>query len=232
MTHMTECDEFFAGKATMFVGERAGAEGVAAKAAARLAGAGLAFETVPCLQNEHLQLYHRASLYRIPDEIDRFLGHADWLRRQNPVAVRPRAAAARAAPTGGRIELRDHRHAVETLTPLISRRMRLATRDGRLAFGNWWLGSLDAGTFEVASDFGLIPPACGYDQVSKSYSHVILEVWPTGEVGARLDCVRGRPHTTMVYVPFGHDIALHLVAGDGMSGIRDRTDDNLRGVFG
>lgn len=228
---MTGCDEFFAGKATMFVGERAGAEERAAQAAARLSGAGLALDTVPCLQHEHLQLYHRASLYRTPGDIDRFLEYADWLREQNPVTVPPRTSPAKTVPTRGRIELRDHTHAVEALVPLIARRMRLATRDGRLAFGNWWLGSLDADVFELASAFGLLPPARVHDHVREPYGHVILEVWPAGEGGARLDCVDGRPHTTMIHVPFGHDIALHLV-DDEMSGVRSRTDDNLRGVFG
>lgn len=247
---MTECDKFFASKATIFIGERAGAEEAAAKAAARLAGAGMAYETVLCLQHEHLLLYHRGTLYTTPVEeevcvagesfvrtyaaytIDHFLESADWLRRQNPVTVPPQASPAMTAPTGGRIELRDHRHADETLAPLSGRRMRLATRDGRLAFGNWWLGSLDAGTFEVAGGFGLLPPACGHDRVREPYDHVILEVWPAGEDGKRLDCVDARPHTTMIHVPYGHDIALHLVGEDETAAPRNRTDENLRGVFG
>ena len=229
---MTRCDEFFASKATVFVGERFGAEAAAADVVARLAAVGVVFERVLCLQHEHLQLYHRGLIYTFSDNIDGFLDYADLLRKQNLVTILPQQASlARTAPTRSRIELRDHRHAVGTLTPLIGRRMRLTTRDGLLAFGNWWFGSLDAGTFEVASDFGLFLPACGYDKLHKPYTHVVLEVWPTASDGERLNGVDDKSHTTMIHVPFGHDIALHLVEDDGMSGAKDRTDNNLRRMF-
>ncbi len=228
----TGCDGFFASKVTVFVGERDGAAAAAAELAGGLACAGLAFEMVPCLQHEHLRLHHRGSPYATPGEIGDFLYCASRLRELNPPAAPLRTPPAMTAPTRGRIELRDHRHAVKTLSPLIHRRMRLATRGGRLTYGNWWLGLLGAGIFEVASEFGLLPPACGYDRMREPRSHVVLEVWPAGEDGARLDCVNGAPYTTMVHVPFGHDIALHLVDSGGMAGARARTDDNLKEMFG
>lgn len=111
------------------------------------------------------------------------------------------------------------------------------TRGGLLAFGNWWLGSIDAGTFELASEFGLAPPIgaatrFGFPDAPPEHDHVIVEVWPTNADGTRMDCVRGKPHMTMVHVPFGHDIALHLVVDDSVASVKSRTDDNLRGVFG
>lgn len=222
---MTGVDDFFSSAAKVFVGERDGAAEAASRVVGELSGGGLACDEVPCLQHEHVRVYHLGTLYSTQRDVDGLAQYA-CLRAEHGAAASP-PAPPRMAPRSGRIELRDHRHAVETLSPLIGRRMRLATRAGRLAFGGWWLGSLDAGTFEVASDFGLLPQACGYDQVRVHSGHVVLEVWPTGEDGAKLDCVNGRPHTTMIHVPFGHDIALHLV-----DGARDRTDENLRGVFG
>jgi len=228
----TGCDDFFAAKATIFVGERAGAEEEAAKVAARLAGAGLAFEQIPCLQHEHLQVYHKSALYRTLQDIDRFLDYADWLWGENTITVLPKIQQVKTVSTSGRIELRDNKDAVETLTPLIGKRMRLVTRAGQPAVGNWWLGSLNAETFEVASDFGLLPPACGYDNVREPSTHVVLEVWPTGDDGVRLDCVHDKPHTTMIHVPFGHDIALHIVDDSELSDGRNRTNENLSKVFG
>ncbi len=231
---MTGCEEFFAGKATVFVGERDGAEEAAATVMAGMACAGLAFEKVPCLQHEHLQVYHRGALYNTQRDIDGFVKYAGELRTEYRAAARP-PVPARLAPTHDRFELRDQGHAATALPPLVGTRFRLATRGGLLAFGNWWLGSIDAGTFELASQFGLAPPI-GPNPFSGApappeYDHVIIEVWPTDPHGRRMDCVGGRPHTTMVHVPFGHDIALHLV-GDAADSAKARTDDILWGVFG
>lgn len=233
---MTGRDGFFGSKATIFVGERAGAEDAAAKVAESLACAGLVFRRIPCLQHERLQVYHRGSLYNTQRDIDGFAEYAMKLRTEYRATARPPGPKV-SASTHGRLELRGQGHAVAALPPLVGRRFRLATRDGLLAFGNWWLGSLDAGTFELASEFGLAPPIgaapkYGFREAPPEYDHVIIEVWPTDGGGRRMDCVRGRPHTTMVHVPFGHDIALHLIDADAMAGAAARTDDNLRGVFG
>lgn len=232
---MAGCEKFFSGKVSVFVGERDGATDAVALVAKGLATAGLAFEELPCLQHEHMQLYHNGALWTHPSDILRFVEYAGEMRDMNPDATRPAPCPTRTVPVRDRIDLRDHGHAVEALVPLIGRRMRLATRDGRLAFGNWWLGSLDAETFEIASetfeiasDFGLLPHADGSPD---EQAHVLLEVWPAGADGARLDCVNGRPHTTMIHVPFGHDIALHLVE-ESVDGARKRTNDNLQAVFG
>ena len=228
MRRLAGCEKFFSGKVSIFIGERDGAADAAALVAKGLASAGLAFEELPCLQHEHVQLYHNGALWTHLSDVLRFVEYAGEMRDMNPDAIRPPPCPARTVPARGRINLRDHRHAVEALSPLIARRMRLATRNGQLAFGNWWLGSLNAETFEMASNFGLHPHATAS---SDKQVHVLLEVWPTGADGARLDCVNGRPHTTMIHVPFGHDIALHLVE-ESADGARRRTDDNLQAVFG
>lgn len=230
--NMTECEEFFTSPVTVFVGERDCAEKTATKVAARLMGAGVAFEKVPCLQHEDVQLYswYQGALCTEPNELSLYLDFVDRKRMRNPTAPRHGICPTRMAPTRGRINLRDQAHAVDALTPLVGRRMRLATADGRLAFGGWWLGSLGADTFEVEGGFEM---SRDRDQFRKQpCTHIILEVWPTGNDGARLNCVRGGPHTTMIHVPFGHDIALHLVDDNGAADTRNRMDENLRGVFG
>ena len=215
---------FFASKATIFVGERPGADQAALWLARELAGVGLPYQEMPCLQHEHVQLYHMGSAYTNQTDIVHFIWYANTLRTNHGFVAQP-PPVAKTAPTQGRIELRDPEDAVAILPPLLGTIFRLVTRDGRLAFGNWWLGSIDAETFELA-----------YSNSNPAYDHVIIEVWPTGDDGKRLDCVKGRPHTTMVHIPFGHNIALHLVDGtdDLMTAdesLHNRLDDNLRGIF-
>ncbi len=232
---MTGVDEFFAGEATVMVGERDGATVAAFRTVAGLASAGLRYVEVQCLQHEHVQVYHRGTIYNTRRDIDGFVRYARELRTEHGAAARP-ASHRRTAPTHGRFEVRDQGHAASALPPLVGRRFRLVTRRGRLVFGNWWLMSLDAETFELASQFGLAPPIgaapeYGFPEAPPEDDHVVIDVWPTDGVGRRLDCVGGGPHTTLVHVPFKHDIALHLVH-DQMSAARSRTDGNLRGVFG
>lgn len=215
---------FFASKVTMFVGERPGADQAAEWLARELAGVGLPYEEMPCLQHEHVQIYHMGTVYTNSTDIDHFIRYANELRTDHGFVAQP-PASPKMAPTQGRLDLRDLEDAVAILPPLVSTIFRLVTGDGRLAFGNWWLGSIDAGTFELARSCDL------KNHRVDPYDHVIIEVWPTGDAGKRLDCIRGKPHTTMVHVPFGHDIALHLVDDDGMAGARNRTDDNLKRVF-
>lgn len=210
---------FFDSMATIFVGERDGADQAALWLARELAGVGLPYQEMPCLQHEHVQLYHMGSVYTNQTDIVHFIWYANTLRTDHGFVARPPLSPL-TAPTHGRLDLRDREDAAAVLPPLVGTVFRLVTDDGRLAFGNWWLGSLGAGTFELAHSSDL----------HSDYDHVTVEVWPLDDDGKRLDCVRGRPHTTMVHVPFGHDIALHLVDDD--KGARDRTDDNLRKVFG
>jgi len=203
---MTGCEDFFADKATVFVGDTAGAEDVAVRVMKGLAIAGLRHEEVPCLQDEHVSVYHRGALYMTQGDLDRFVRYAREMRAVQGVTARPPVRPP-SVSTKDRLELRDQGHAASSLPPLVGRRFRLATRGGLLVLGNWWLESIGAETFELASEFGLAPPIgaaprFGFPSAPPEHDHVIIEVWPTDTYGTRMDCVRGKPHTTMVHLPF------------------------------
>ena len=235
MTLRQTADMFFSSGAAVLAGQASGAVGFAQRVSAALGAAGLRVELGYNLERDPVQILHMGVLYGADNPpgspsrqgvhgADELLATAVRLRADCPQAFRgaqPPLPPRRAAP-GADLLVPGQAEASNELPPLVGRTLTLS-RCGELVWGNWWLRSLDAEKFVLASEFGILPPICA-EPDAESF---IIEVWPADASGQRL-----AEQTTMVHVPIGDATRLRLVDADPISSARLRTDENLRRVFG
>ena len=238
MTLRQTADMFFSSKAVVLAGQARGAVVRALLVSEALSAAGLRVERGYNLERDPVLILHMGILYRGPhdpsgtlEDVDELLTLAARLRADCPQA--PRWASAplppRLAAPGADLLVPGRAEASAELPPLVGRAFTLACV-GELVWGNWWLRSVDAEKFVLASDFGLLPPS-GAPPADDSF---VIEVWPADASGQRLAKLRdgSRLSTTMLHVPFGGATRLRLVDADPLDSARRRTDENLRRAFG
>jgi hypothetical protein len=229
MTLKQTADAFFLSEAAVLAGQADGAVLLALGVSTALGAAGLRAELGYSLDRDRVLVVHMGVLYgegiRGVRGVDDLLARAAWLVTNCSQA--PRGVIAplppRAPAPGTDLWVSGRAEASVKLPPLVGRAFTLA-RCGELVWGNWWLRSLDAEKFVLASDFGLLPPICA-EPDAESF---VVEVWPADASGRRL---AGR-QTTMLHAPSGGAERLRLVDADPLSGARRRTDENLRRAFG
>jgi hypothetical protein len=237
MTSRQTADAFFLSEAAVLAGQAAVAGfGPARGVSAALSAAGLGVELGYSLDRDPVLVVHMGVLYGVDDPpgslprhsvhgVDELLAVAARLRADCPQAFRgtPAPLPPRRAAPGVDLLVSGRAEASAKLPPLVGRAFTLA-RCGELVWGDWWLRSLDAEKFVLASRFGLLPPICA-EPAAESF---VIEAWPADASGRRL----AGQQTTMVHVPVGCATRLRLVDADPSSGARRRTDENLRRVFG
>jgi len=237
MTLRQTADAFFLSEAAVLAGQASGAVEFARRVSAALGAAGLRVDLGYNLEPDPVLVLHMGVLYGADNPsgsfsrpgvhgADELLAAAIRLRADCPQAfpgTPPPLPPRRAAP-GADLRVSGQAGASAELLPLVGRVFTLA-RCGELVWGNWWLRSLDAAKFVLASEFGILPPiGAGPTTADESF---VIEVWPADAFGKRLT-----GQTTMLHVPFCGPTRLRLADADPVSAARRRTDENLRGVFG
>jgi hypothetical protein len=230
---------FFSSEAAVLAGQATGAVEFARRVSAALEVAGLRVEPGYSLEMDPVLVLHMGVLYGADNPpgspsrcgihgANELLAAAIRLRADCPQAFRGgRGRRFRRAAPG--TDLPGRFDASAKLMPLVGRVFTLA-RCGELVWGNWWLRSLDAERFVLASDFGILPPR-GAPPMDESF---VIEVWPAGASGRRLAKLKdgSAPSTTTLHVPYDGATRLRLVDAEPPDSARRRTDENLRGVFG
>ena len=239
MTLRQTADAFFLSEAAVLAGQGGDAVGSARRRAAALSATGLGVELGYSLDREPVLVLHMGVLYGAGGlGVDELLSSAARLRGDCPQAFRgmPAPFPPRPAAPGADMRLSGQAEVAAELLPLVGMAFALA-RCGELVYGHWWLRSIDAEKFVLASDFGLSPPVCagglgaGGRPAEESF---VVEVWPADASGRRMAALKdgSAPSTTMVHAPFDGPTRLRLVDAYPISGARRRTDENLRRVFG